>query len=144
MNFFSSLIRYEVTLWNTLDAALHRAGLISLAQLQAVEIIDRLDQRARVNDISDEIGITVGAASKLVDRLERDGLAERRPNPGDRRSSLVSLSEAGNRALRQARDVRDSGLRALVPDDDAAAARAILERLQRKVDAAASPEEARA
>jgi len=40
----------------------------------------------------------VGAASKLVDRLERDSLAVRAAHPTDRRSSLVALTRAGDTA----------------------------------------------
>jgi DNA-binding MarR family transcriptional regulator len=50
----------------------------------------------RVEEIRQELGITVGAASKLVDRLERDGLAVRSANPSDRRSSLVALTAEGD------------------------------------------------
>ena len=73
------LVRYEVALWNAVDQVLSREGLVSLAQLHALRVIDRYARQARVQDLSHDIGITVGAASKLVDRLERDGLAVRSP-----------------------------------------------------------------
>jgi DNA-binding MarR family transcriptional regulator len=43
----------------------------------------------------------------LVDRLERLGLVERRPNPADRRSRLLALTSAGRRLRANlGRDVR--------------------------------------
>jgi DNA-binding MarR family transcriptional regulator len=54
---------------------------------------------ARIQDIADSLGTTVGAASKLTDRLVADGLVQRLPHPTDRRSSLVQLTSAGAAAL---------------------------------------------
>src|SRR3546814_515959 len=72
--------------------------------------------------VSESIGITVGAASKLVDRLEREGLVARRPNPADRRSSLVLLTDAGSTAFTEASEVRTRALRELLDPDAAATA----------------------
>jgi DNA-binding MarR family transcriptional regulator len=41
------------------------------------------------------LSITVGGASKTVDRLERHALVVRRPHPSDRRSSVIALTRAG-------------------------------------------------
>jgi DNA-binding MarR family transcriptional regulator len=57
-----------------------------------------------------EIGVPMGAVAdgllnrasdttRLVDRLERAGVAERRPNPADRRSVLVRATPAGHRVF---------------------------------------------
>jgi DNA-binding MarR family transcriptional regulator len=67
--------------------------------ITALRTIDELDGSARVQEVADEIGITVGAASKIVDRLERAGLAERVPNPADRRSSLLRMTKPGRNTL---------------------------------------------
>jgi DNA-binding MarR family transcriptional regulator len=52
-----------------------------------------------VQDIAEELAITVGGASKVVDRIAAAGHCVRRPNPGDRRSSLIELTPAGERVL---------------------------------------------
>lgn len=46
--------------------------------------------------------ITVGGASKGVDRLEAQGLCTRRANPDDRRSSIVEITPAGQDLLERA------------------------------------------
>jgi DNA-binding MarR family transcriptional regulator len=79
-----------------------------------MRVIATYQEQCRVVDISTELGITVGAASKLVDRLERAGLSERVANPGDRRSSLVRLSEAGRRLQRSAAAVVAHALQVLL------------------------------
>jgi DNA-binding MarR family transcriptional regulator len=44
------------------------------------------------------LDITTGAVTAMTDRLVGAGLVERAPNPNDRRSLLLSLTEAGERA----------------------------------------------
>ncbi|MBM7490746.1 DNA-binding MarR family transcriptional regulator [Micromonospora luteifusca] len=53
---------------------------------------------ARVADLAEFFAIGVGATSKGIDRLEGRGWVRRIPNPADRRSSLLELTDAG-RAL---------------------------------------------
>lgn len=95
---FSELVRLELGLWNRLDDLQRLSGAVSLAQLQALRAVRSRDGAARVQDVADALHITVGAASKLVDRLERDGLARRSANPADRRSMLVALTRDGEAA----------------------------------------------
>ncbi|WP_243747923.1 MarR family winged helix-turn-helix transcriptional regulator [Mycolicibacterium sp. CBMA 226] len=38
-------------------------------------------------------------ATRIVDKLESDGLVERRPHPDDKRRKLVTLTPAGTNAL---------------------------------------------
>ncbi|WP_406458443.1 MarR family transcriptional regulator [Streptomyces sp. NBC_01622] len=46
-------------------------------------------------DLATEFAIGIGATSKTVDRLEKQGWAVRQPNPSDRRSSLLALTDDG-------------------------------------------------
>ena len=41
------------------------------------------------------LSMSSGTVTALVDRLERAGYAERRPNPADRRSSVVHIRPSG-------------------------------------------------
>jgi len=129
------LVRYEVTLWSALDRELGRRDQISLAELHGLRVLDRYDGRARVQELSADIGITVGAASKFVDRLERDGLAYRSPNPANRRSSLVTLTPAGRESLASATEVcREAMIRA-IGAENLEPVTAALQRLQSRLDA---------
>ncbi|MBT2501289.1 MarR family transcriptional regulator [Curtobacterium sp. ISL-83] len=49
------------------------------------------------------LGLTSGAVTNMVDRLTASGLVERRPNPADRRGSLIRLTPAGTRVVDDAR-----------------------------------------
>jgi DNA-binding MarR family transcriptional regulator len=95
-SFFDTLVRLEIELWNEIDARLRDDG-VTLARYQALRAVHEHDGRARVHEVAQDLGITVGAASKLVDRLEQDGSARREPNPDDRRSSLIALTPDGVR-----------------------------------------------
>ena len=48
------------------------------------------------------------ATQRILDRLERRGLIERRVNPGDRRSSLLVPTRAGLEAAREVAAVFDA------------------------------------
>lgn len=95
---FDALTRSEIHVWRRLEDQLRGEAEISLADLTVLRLVELLDPRARVTDVVDGLGITVGAASKAVDRLEGAGLAERSPDPDDRRSSLIALTKAGRAA----------------------------------------------
>jgi DNA-binding MarR family transcriptional regulator len=49
---------------------------------------------ATPSELARQTGLTSGAATAMLDRLERAGLIERRPNPDDRRGTLVSAAES--------------------------------------------------
>ena len=108
IDLFTELVRAQIELWNELNAHLESVVGISLAQFQALAAIR--EGKNRVQEMSEEMRITVGATSKLVDRLERDDLARRSAHPSDRRSSIVSLTDHGARILMEADDVADSYL----------------------------------
>ncbi len=133
MEFFDVLVRYEVTLWNAVDRELGQQGQISLGQLHALRVVSRYGGRARVQELSSDIGITVGAASKLANRLERDGLASRSPNPANRRSSLIALTAAGQQALASAMVVYRGVVARAVGEEDIEGLTAALLRLQARL-----------
>jgi DNA-binding MarR family transcriptional regulator len=98
---FSELIRFETELWNAVDARLRAESGLQLTWFEPMQVISRRPG-CRVYDIADELSITVGGTSKLVDRIEAAGYCRRRPNPGDRRSSIIQLTPAGKRLLARA------------------------------------------
>lgn len=59
--------------------------------------------------------------ANTLNRMERDGLIERTPDPADRRSALISLSQLGRRRAREALEsafaVNEIALSALKPDE---------------------------
>lgn len=49
---------------------------------------------ATPSELARHTGLTSGAATAMLDRLEGAGLIERRPNPNDRRGTLVTPAES--------------------------------------------------
>ena len=50
---------------------------------------------ATPSELARHTGLTSGAATAMLDRLEKAGLIERRPNPADRRGILIAPAKAG-------------------------------------------------
>jgi MarR family transcriptional regulator, organic hydroperoxide resistance regulator len=98
---FNDLIRFEIELWDAVDARLKSEFSLPLTHFEPMSVIDKIPG-CRVYDIANELGITTGGTSKLVDRIEASGYCRRLPNPDDRRSSLLELTEAGRRLLAKA------------------------------------------
>jgi DNA-binding MarR family transcriptional regulator len=92
---FTEFVRVEIDVWNRLDTHLKTLVGVTLPQLQALSAIAATRGPLRIQEISTAMSITVGAASKVVDRLERDGLALRSAHPTDGRSSLIALTPLG-------------------------------------------------
>jgi MarR family transcriptional regulator, organic hydroperoxide resistance regulator len=63
-----------------------------------------------VQDLASEFSITVGGASKVVDRVEAAGYCRGRANPDDRRSSIIELTPAGRRVLARATPIFEDEL----------------------------------
>lgn len=72
--------------------------------------------QAAPSELARHTGLTSGAATAMLDRLEKAGLIERSPNPDDRRGTLVRPAEAAGEKMaawfasaRQAQDELLSG-----------------------------------
>ena len=95
---FIELVRAETRLYNAVDGRLQAVHGLSAGQYEILLVIARTEN-CRVLDIVREIGITVGAVSKAVDRIEAAGWCRRQANPHDRRSSYLVLTDAGQSLL---------------------------------------------
>ncbi|MTD57227.1 MarR family winged helix-turn-helix transcriptional regulator [Amycolatopsis pithecellobii] len=106
---FDDLVRFETVLWNALDERLRKDFAVTTGGLNVLLLIESA-RSCRVYDIANALAITVGGASQAVDRLERQGRIVRRPNPADRRSSLVELTPAGRELVATAGKALDEEL----------------------------------
>lgn len=53
----------------------------------------------RIGELAGRLSVDDTTATRLVDRLETLGVAERRGEPGDRRATVVGLTPAGEELL---------------------------------------------
>jgi DNA-binding MarR family transcriptional regulator len=58
-------------------------------------------------DLAEMVGLDKTTMVVTVDELEREGLAERRPSPGDRRARMIVVTKAGKRKVAQADAVKE-------------------------------------
>lgn len=106
---FSTLTRLETELWDAVDARLRQECDLPLGRYEAMVVLASLGT-CRVFDIASALSITVGGASKLIDRVEAAGYCSRKMNPGDRRSSLLELTAEGTAMVEQGRHVVEDEL----------------------------------
>jgi DNA-binding MarR family transcriptional regulator len=97
------LNRAHRELTRRLEAALdHEYGL----SLSALEVLGRLaaseHYRRRLSRLAIDVDLSVSRVSRLVDSLQRRGLVERRPYPGDTRATNACLTAEGLALARQA------------------------------------------
>jgi DNA-binding MarR family transcriptional regulator len=104
------------------------------------KVLVRLHEQGptRQSVLAAEFELSPHSITDIIDGLERNGMAERRPDPTDRRAKLVAITEEGEVGLAVARTTRDRLLKQIfgtLSETD----RATLLRLLDHLDAAARP-----
>ncbi len=77
---------------------------ITPSQLRAMRVLARHGVM-RLSALSDHLRIAARSATEVADALEARGLVERRPDPDDRRATLVELTGHGTSVLDAIREV---------------------------------------
>jgi DNA-binding MarR family transcriptional regulator len=74
---------------------LRRAHGTTLPRFDVMAALHRRRDGVTMSDLSRMLLVSNGNATAVVDRLESDGLARRRPSETDRRTVFVALTEKG-------------------------------------------------
>jgi DNA-binding MarR family transcriptional regulator len=69
---------------------------LTMAGWRALVILDRADQ-TRVGTLANAVGMSLPSTSRLIRRLERDGLVTTERDETDRRATLVKVTAKGHR-----------------------------------------------
>ena len=105
---------------------------ITPSHLRALRVLKR-HGTMRLSGLSDHLRIAPRSATEVVDALETRGLARRRPDPGDRRATLVEVTGHGADvldAIRAARGTEAERVFGRLSATDRAELARILRRLQ--------------
>jgi DNA-binding MarR family transcriptional regulator len=105
---------------------------ITPGQSRAVAVLMRHGVM-RLSELSDHLRIAPRSTTEVVDGLQERGLVERRPDPVDRRATLVALTPAGQEvgeAIRTARAAEAERFFADLDADDRATLARILRTLK--------------
>lgn len=86
VEFFEKLSAWE-------EKVVQGTGL-SLPNMHTIEILGIFGDM-RMKELASKIGVTTGTLTITIDKLEKKGLVKRIPNPSDRRSFMISLTEKG-------------------------------------------------
>ena len=78
---------------------------ITPSHLRALRVLKR-HGIMRLSELSDHLHIAPRSTTEVVDALESRGLVQRRPDPGDRRATLVEVTEDGASVLDAIRAAR--------------------------------------
>jgi DNA-binding MarR family transcriptional regulator len=73
------------------DQAVADAIGVNRTDLRCLDVIQR-EGRVSAGRLAEETGLTTGAITTVIDRLERAGLAQRTRDPGDRRRVMVEIA----------------------------------------------------
>lgn len=84
-----------------LDEGVARSFRITRGDLRAMELVSR-DGRLTAGRLADGLGVTTGAVTGLIDRMERMGYFRREDDPSDRRKVHVVLTPKAKARERQA------------------------------------------
>lgn len=107
---------------------------LGVTDTQAISYLTVHGDRGQ-NELAADLGLSSSASTSLVDRLEREGIAERYPHPNDRRRTLVRLTSRGHAVVEVSRGWLMAGFHDIPPDDHqevAATLRSIAERLSER------------
>jgi DNA-binding MarR family transcriptional regulator len=91
------------------DLGLDRAGYLLLRTLERIG-------PASINTIASTVGLDGSTVTRQVSAMKDLGLVERKTNPGDRRSCIISPTAAGRELMRHMRKVRRGNLDAVTRD----------------------------
>ena len=96
---------------------------VTHGQLRVLRTLDNADRALRLSELANQLGIVPRSATSVVDDLEAAGLVARKPDPDDRRATLVNLTPAGTKVLatirRHRRDAMVSLIERLEPSEQA-------------------------
>jgi DNA-binding MarR family transcriptional regulator len=110
-------------------------------QGRALRLVAELEP-VRPGVLAEHLRIAPRSVTDVVDALEERGFLERRPDPGDRRATVLHLTRAGREvreAIEASRREEADDFFGRLPDRDQAALRRILERLATEPAATGDP-----
>jgi MarR family transcriptional regulator, multiple antibiotic resistance protein MarR len=110
---FTDLVRAETRLYNAVAERVKAKAGVGAGRFELLRYV-RDHPDARVADLASAFAIGVGTTSKIVDRLEKQGWMERRPNPANRRSSLLALTPAGESVVSRAEPVWQTAIQEIL------------------------------
>lgn len=110
-----SFLRTHSQLVRRLEHQLAEHGKIALGGYDVlVQLAEAPGNRLRMSELAEAVLLSRSGLTRLVDRLQREGLVQREPDPDDARGMFTVLTAKGRDTLRDASHVHLAGVSALV------------------------------
>ena len=108
------LVKAHACLVKRLDAQLEAEHGLPLSSYEVLHrLADTTAGKLRMHDIAASVMLSRSGLTRLVDRLERDGLVERCSCENDARGAYAVITDAGRERLAQAKVTHRAGIRSL-------------------------------
>ncbi|MCD9022117.1 MarR family winged helix-turn-helix transcriptional regulator [Cohnella silvisoli] len=104
---------------------------ITPIMMYTIEFLRR-NAEAKAVDVANEFGLTRGAVTQLLDKLEEQGLVIRKPHPTSRRSLQIHITNKGNELVDAILNAYNQEIDKLIKpysSDDLALLRQLLDKL---------------
>jgi DNA-binding MarR family transcriptional regulator len=129
------LLRAHAALLRALDATLRARHGISVNDYDVLLTLARGQREGtRMTELAERTLLSKSGLTGIVTRLQRAGLVERAPVPGDARGALATLTGRGRRLVEDAHRTQTEVARELIGsrlgDADAASMAELLERIR--------------
>ena len=107
------LLRAHACLRKRIDAELDRMHGLPMISYEVLHHLEEASgERMRMCDLAEQAQLSRSGLTRLVDRLERDGLLERCSCSHDARGAYACLTPVGRSRLQEARETHRAALRA--------------------------------
>ncbi len=109
---WSALVAVYQPVLRDVVSALERDGGIDSGTYSVLAYLDRSGKPMRLRELQELMRVRYSqpGLSRLIQRMERDGIVERRVDPDDGRATLVALTRSGRTRFRRAHAVYTAAL----------------------------------
>ena len=110
------LLACEGLVEQTVRARLRTTFDITLPQFDVLSELEHAGEALTMSQLSENLMVSNGNVTGVVDRLERDGYVRRAASPTDRRVQYIELTDHGVHAFRQMASVHERWITDLFSD----------------------------
>ncbi|MGH3207028.1 MAG: MarR family winged helix-turn-helix transcriptional regulator [Trebonia sp.] len=109
---YRALVRVVLAAPRAVTADITPECRLGLSDYMAIETLSEAPgRRLRMTELAIACGVSVSGITRIVNRLDGEGLTRRVLSPGDARGSVAVLTEAGQASLEQAYPVHLASVR---------------------------------
>ena len=109
---WEAFLRTQAAIVRTLEREMMETDGLPLPWYDVlIQLYATPEKRLRMQVLAESVVLSRSGVTRLVDRLEREGLVRREASPEDRRGAYAVLTEEGTRAYLKARPNHYQGIR---------------------------------